>query len=220
EKPLSKLVETLYGKFVDDQLNLYYNDNLEGEFPEFAAIMDEYRDGLLLFDLMEKEIWERSKTDTLGLKAFYEANKAKYQWKNRFDVIIASSTNQDVVKKAQKFLKEGKAPEFIKEKLNTKDKVNIMTTSGIFEEGNDALPKNLKFEAGVSDIIKDGEYYFVAKVNKAIPAGPKALDEAKGRVVNDYQEYLEKNWVNDLKSEFTVKVNNDTFQKVKTQLHQ
>lgn len=220
EKPVNKLVDKLYVKFVDDQMNQYYNDNLENEFPEFAAVMDEYRDGLLLFDLMEKEIWERSKTDTLGLRNFYEANKAKYQWKNRLDAIVASSTNQEVIRQAQKLLKEGKTPDFIKEKLNTKDKVNVMTTAGVFEEGSDALPKTIKFEAGVSEVIKDGDYYFVAKVNKIMPAGPKTLDEAKGRVVNDYQEYLEKNWVKDLKSEFVLKVNNDTFEKVKKQMNQ
>lgn len=219
ERPISKLVEKVYDKYADEQLNSYYKGNLENEFPEFAAVMEEYRDGLLLFDLMEKEIWDRSKTDTLGLKKYYEANIAKYQWKNRADVVIASSTKEDVVKKAQKLLKDNKDTEFIKQKLNEKEKVNIMTTSGTFEEGADTLPKGMKFQDGVSDIIKDGEYYFVVKVNKVLPAGPKALEDAKGKVVNDYQQYLEENWVKDLKGEFSVSVNRDTFEKVKKQVH-
>ncbi|MBD3582707.1 peptidylprolyl isomerase [Flavobacterium selenitireducens] len=218
DKPVSKLVERLYSKFVDDQLTAYYNDNLEGEFPEFAAVMDEYRDGLLLFDLMEKEIWERSKTDTLGLRNFYDANKAKYQWKNRVDVVLVSSVNQDMVKKAQKMLKDKTTADSIKEKLNTKEKVNVMASAGTFEEGNDALPKNLKFKEGISDVFKEGDYYYVAKINKVLPAGAKSLDEAKGRVINDYQQYLEENWVKELKGEFTVKVNRDVFEKVKKEV--
>jgi peptidyl-prolyl cis-trans isomerase SurA len=67
---LLALVDFHYSNFLDAQLNQFYNENLENEFPEFAAVMEEYRDGLLLFDLMEKEIWEKSKTDTLGLKLF------------------------------------------------------------------------------------------------------------------------------------------------------
>ena len=78
---------------------------MKTNFPNFAAIMEEYRDGLLLFDLMEKEIWDRSKTDTIGLRNFYETNKANYNWKRRLDVTIASSTNMDVIKNAQKMLK-------------------------------------------------------------------------------------------------------------------
>lgn len=218
-KPITKLTDNLYQKFVDEQLNIYYNDNLENEFPEFSAVMDEYRDGLLLFDLMEKEIWEKSKTDTLGLKKFYELNLKNYNWKNRVDVIILSSTKMDVIKKAQKLLNQGKTPEFIKEKLNEKGgAVNIMTNVGVFEEGNDVLPKNLKLQTGVSDIIKEGEYYFVTKVNKVLPAGPKTLEECKGKVINDYQQYLEENWVKDLKKEFKVEVNQTTFEKVKKQL--
>ncbi|HLA55924.1 MAG TPA: peptidylprolyl isomerase [Flavobacterium sp.] len=217
-KPINKLVDQQYGVFVDQQLNNHYNDNLEKEFPEFSAVMDEYRDGLLLFDLMEKEIWDKSKTDTLGLKNYYQAHINNYTWKNRYDVIVASSTKQDVIKKAQKMLQQDKTPEAIKEAMNLKGVVNVMANGGIYEEGSDSLPKGTKLEVGVSDITKDGEYYFVTKVNKVIPAGPKTLEEAKGKVINDYQQYLEENWVQDLKKEFTVKVNQPVFEKVKTQL--
>lgn len=217
-RPPAKMVEDFYQKYLDEQLNAYYNDHLETEFPEFAAVMEEYRDGLLLFDLMEKEIWEKSKTDTIGLKNFYETRKMNYQWKNRVDVIIASSTNEKAVREAQKMLKKGSTPEQIKEKLNTKDKVEIMTNAGIFEEGNDALPKAIKFEPGVSDITKDGPYYFVTKVNKVLPAGVKTLEECRGKCINDYQQYLEQGWVEKLKTEFTVKTNPDAFERVKAAL--
>ncbi len=217
-KPITKLVDSFYQKYVDEQMTTYYTDNLEKEFPDFSNVMEEYRDGLLLFDLMEKEIWDRSKTDTLGLKNFYESQKNLYQWKNRFDVIIASSTNMDVIKKAQKLLKSKVAPEKIKEQLNTKDKVTVMTNVGVFEEGNDALPKNLKQEAGLSEITKDGDYYFVTMVNKILPAGPKTLEECKGKVINDYQQYLEQNWVEELKKEFTIKTFPEVFERVKAQL--
>ena len=218
-KPIAKLIDKLYQSYVDQELAQYYDDNLENEFPEFSAVMDEYRDGLLLFDLMEKEIWTKSKTDTLGLKSFYDKNLKNYNWKNRLDVTILSSTKLDVIKKAEKLLKQDKTADFIKEKLNLKDGVvNVMSKVGVFEEGSEVLPKNLKFETGISEIIKDGEYYFVTKVNKTLPAGSKTLEECKGKVINDYQQYLEENWVKDLKNEFKVEVNQEVFEKVKKQL--
>ena len=218
-KPLSKLINKFYESYLDQELSKYYDDNLENEFPEFSAVMDEYRDGLLLFDLMEKEIWTKSKTDTLGLKSFYDKNLKNYQWKNRLDVTILSSTKADVIKKAEKYLKNDKTVDFIKEKLNVKDgAVNIMSKVGVFEEGNEALPKNLLFETGISDIVKEGEYYFVTKATKTIPAGPKELNECKGKVINDFQQYLEENWVNSLKTEFKVEVNQAVFESVKKQL--
>lgn len=214
-KPVSKLIGQLYDKFVDQQLNSYYNENLENEYPEFNAVMEEYRDGLLLFELMEKEIWEKAKTDTIGLANFYKEHAANYQWKTREDVIIASSTDEAVIKKARKLLKQNKTAEFIKKELDATDKVNVMINSGVFEEGNHALPKNLKPKTGVSDIVKEGEYYFVAKINKILPAGPKTLEETRGKVINDYQQFLEENWVGDLKKEATIQVERPVFERVK-----
>lgn len=217
-QPLSRLIDIEYNKFVDEQLNEYYNDNLESEFPEFASVVEEYRDGLLLFDLMEKEIWERSKTDTLGLKAFYETQKDKHKWKSRLELIIASSTSMDVIKKAQEMLKKDAAPQEIKDKLNTKELINVMASQSTLEIGAPQIPAGTKPEVGVSEITKQGEYYFVTKVLRVIPESDKTFEESKGRVVNDYQQYLEQNWIGELNKEFKVKINQSTFEKVKKQI--
>ena len=218
-KPLSKLVDALYGNFLDEQLTAYYDENLENEFPDFAYVMEEYRDGLLLFDLMEKEIWDRAKTDTIGLNTFYDEHKMEHMWKKRVDVTIASSTKQDIIKKAHALLKKKEKPQDIKDKLNVDNVINVMMNSGVFEEGTDALPKTMKYDVGVSDVFSEGEYYFVTKVDKVMPAGVKTLEECKGKLINEYQQYLELRWVDDLKSEFTVKINNDAFEHVKKQLN-
>ena len=217
-KPISKLTAFLYSKFVDEQLNAYYNDNLEKEFPDFSSVIDEYRDGLLLFDLMEKEIWQRSKTDTLGLKTFYESEKQKHTWKQRAKLILLSSTSNDIINQALQLLNQGLAPAAIKEKLNTKTGVNIMSTEGAFEAGASALPKNITFNVGTSPIFKEGDYYYISKVESVLPAGIKTLDECKGKLINDYQQFLEQNWVVDLKKEFVVTISKPNFEKVKKQL--
>ena len=138
-KPVTKLVDELYEKFIDEQLMAYYNENLENEFPEFKNVMDEYRDGLLLFDLMEKEIWNRAKNDTIGLQDFFQKNSKNYQWKKRYNVDILSSTDKKIVEKAQKFLAKGKSLDYIKEQLNKDGKVNVMSKSGLYEEDYDVL---------------------------------------------------------------------------------
>jgi peptidyl-prolyl cis-trans isomerase SurA len=217
-KPLSNLTEELYNKFLDEQLTAYYDENLEKDIPEFANVMEEYRDGLLLFDLMEKEIWDRAKTDTVGLKKFYEAHKMEHMWKKRVEVTVASSTKLETIKKAQALLKKGVDPQEIKDKLNLDNVVNVMTNSGVFEEGSDALPKTMKYNVGVSDVFKEGEYYFVTNVERILPESVKTLDECKGKMVNDYQQHLEQGWVDDLKKEFTVKTNPAVFENVKKQM--
>jgi peptidyl-prolyl cis-trans isomerase SurA len=192
--------------------------NLENEFPEFSAVMDEYRDGLLLFDLMDKEIWQRSKTDSTGLKAFYETQKEKHLWKTRVNAEIYSSTKLDILKKALVMIKKNQSSKEIKDKFNTQEVLNIMTNEGVYEEGAEALPKETKMEVGISEITNKGEYYFITKITKVIPAGVKTLEECRGKVVNDYQQYLEQNWVNELKKEFSINVNQDVFENVKKQI--
>ncbi|UUC45630.1 peptidylprolyl isomerase [Flavobacterium cerinum] len=219
-KPIGKVVDQLYGKFIQNQLMGYYNDNLEKENQEFANVMDEYRDGLLLFDLMEKEIWDKAKTDTLGLKAFYEKNIAQYQWNPRVEANVFSSVQQDAIQQTLKLLKKKKSIDFIKEQLNKDNNVSIIVKTGVFEEGSEALPKHSKLDVGISDVIKDGNYYFVIQVNKKMPKGPKTFEETKGKVINDYQQYLESKWVDELKKEFTISIDKDAFNQVKQELQQ
>ena len=219
-KPVSKQAELLYTTFADDKLNAYYNDNLETEFPEFGMVMNEYRDGLLLFDLMEKEIWEKAKNDTVALEVYYKANINKYQWKERVDAEVYSSTKEDIMKKVKKYLKKGKDAAYIKGELNKDGKIEVLEKAGTFEHESDALPKLKEWKPGISDVVKEGEYYYVVKTNKVLPAGPKTLDESRGRVINDYQQQLESTWVSDLEKEFSVKVDTAVFEKVKKQLNQ
>ncbi|WP_264510932.1 peptidylprolyl isomerase [Flavobacterium sp. N1719] len=217
-KPVSKLVDHYFSRFADEQRAVFNNENLENEYPEFAAVMSEYRDGLLLFDLMEKEIWQKAKTDSIGLKDFYEKNKQKYLWKTRFDAEIYSSTKPDVMKKVLALLKKGNDAKTIKEKFNSEKELNVMMYDGIYEEGADALPKNIKAGETYTDISQKGEYYYIAKIRKVIPAGVKSLEECKGRVTNEYQQFLEQNWIDTLKKEFQININKDVFERVKQQI--
>lgn len=217
-KPIKKLVSELYDSWKSEQLIEYYNENLENEFSDFKNIMTEYRDGLLLFDLMEKEIWTKSKTDTIGLKNYYEANKSKYMWKERYDVDILSSTDANVIEKVQKYLKSGKSIEYIKSKLNKADNVAVMAKSGLFENDYDVLKKMSAVNKGVNNTFKDGNYYFVVNVKTIKPSEVKSFEECKSRVINDYQQHLEATWVDELKKEFSVNVNQEVFEKTKLQL--
>lgn len=217
-KPLATMVSVMFDKLTDEELNKYYNANLENEFPEFANVMGEYRDGLLLFDLMEKEIWEKSKTDSIGLQQFFNKNKEKYQWNKRYDIVVLSSTKLDYIKKAQKLLKKGKTATEIKTILNAGKELEVIDKEGVFEVGSTALPKNIADKKGVTDIVQEEKYYFVSKINNILPAGQKSLKECEGKVINDYQQYLEENWVSDLKKEFEIKVNKDVFNEVKAEI--
>jgi peptidyl-prolyl cis-trans isomerase SurA len=219
-KPINKLVAVLFEKFIDEQITSYYNENLENEFPEFKYVMDEYRDGLLLFDLMDREIWTRAKSDTTGIQDFYKNHLGNYQWKKRFGVDILSSTDKSIIEKTMQLLKKGKSIDVIKDKLNTEGKVNIMVKSGVFEEDDAIMSSFQNVTKGVSTIVFKDNYYFILNVTDIKEAGPKLFTECKGKVMSDYQQFLESNWVNELKKEFEVKIQPEVFTTIKKQLQQ
>ena len=218
KKPLSKLVEEKYKAFLDSNLVQYQEENLENENEDFAHIVAEYRDGLLLFDLMETEIWNAAKSDSVGLDNFYQKNKSNYYWKERVDIRLASSSDKAVIKQVKKMLEQGDSDDAIKEALNTNEKVNVIFTSGILDKEHQAIPQNFEFKTGVSKVYTHNDTYIVALVNNLLPQEPKAYEEAKGQIISDYQIYKEQLWIEALGEKYPVVVNDEVLGRVKKQI--
>jgi peptidyl-prolyl cis-trans isomerase SurA len=208
-------INKYYKEFKDSQMLAFYESDLENVNEEFAAIYTEYRDGLLLFDLMQTEIWEKAKNDTIGLEKFFDANKENYKWKNRVEAVIASCTEKTSAEKVQQLLNDGKSLDEIKDIINKDSKVSVIFSPGVYEEGHRNLPKDFEFKKGVSNIFNDGTTDFmVVKVNEIIPADYKKLSEIKGKVISDYQVHLEKEWVASLRDNYKVKINKKTYRRL------
>ena len=209
----SKIVDDSYNNFVNFRIYNYHNENLENEFPEFKNIVQEYREGLLLFDLMEQEVWQKSKRDTIGLKQYYSKNKIDYFWKKRVEAIVVTSNSKSVAKNTRALLKSGST---IKE-LKAKEQ-NSVVSEGLYELLDKELPKKFKFELGVSKVFKHNNQYVVVKVLKEVLPIQKAFKEVKGLVINDYQVQLEKNWLLNLRAKYKVAINQVVLDDVKKAL--
>ena len=214
----SGVVSKEFNSFFDKSILQFREDNLELENKDFANILKEYRDGLLLFDLMEKEIWNKATKDSIGLEAYYTKNKSKYQWEERVEVVMASSADEANVQTALKMMKKGTSEEDIKKALNTEKKQNIIFTKGTYNADDNKLPVNFEVKQGVSEIYQHNEAFHVIDVNGILPAGPKTLKEAKGNVTNDFQMEIETNWINDLHKRFKVEVNKKALKSIKAKI--
>ena len=206
---VNKTNKEAYSEFFEARVLNYYKDNLEKTDPEFAFIMQEYKDGLLLFDLLQNKVWKRAENDTVALTTFFEKNQQNYFWNKRGEVVIASCNRKDKAERVKKYLKEGKPLNEIKELVNEGPTIYVLFTKGIMEESNKKLPENFTFnKVGVSEIYNNENMSFVVvKVIKIIPPQPMKLVEAKGKVINDFQEFLDQQWVTELKQQYPVKVN-------------
>lgn len=213
-----EIVKEKYNTFLNTRLIKYQENHLEEENQEFANIVNEYRDGLLLFDLMETTIWNTAKSDSLQARNYYNTNKEKYILPKRIDAVVASSAKQRTLKKVSKLLEQDMSLEDIKKLVNNNGEVHVVFTSGIMDANHQALPKNFQFTKGISKIYKHNKAFIVAKVKEVLPKQLKTFEEAKGLIISDYQAYKEENWVNQLKEKYKVVINQNVLNKVKNQI--
>ena len=204
----------LYNQYVDETCIVYEESQLENKYPEFKALMQEYRDGILLFDLTDKKVWSKAVKDSAGLAQFYEKNKGNYMWDRRCDAIIYTCANAEIAAKARKMLKKKKTMVEVLTALNKDSQLNVNTKDGKFSKGENDIIDNIEWKPGLSeDISKNNSVIFV-DVIKVIEPAPKSLDEAKGIITADYQNYLEKEWIQSLRSKYAVTVNQDVLNSI------
>ena len=216
--PFKSILEKELETYVETQVLKYHEDHLEFENKEFANVLQEYRDGLLLFDLMEKQVWNAAVNDTTGLKNYYESHQDNYIWTDRVDAVVVSGANKKDVAETEKLLQNGASIEKIKAELNSDKEQKVIVTNGIMELGHQMLPQDLELKEGVSKIYEKNDAFHVIKVNKVIPKTNKTFEESKGNVINDFQNEIEKNWVQTLKEHFKVVIHKDVLAKVKSQM--
>lgn len=214
----NKNIGELYDDFKNERIINYFKSHLEETNKEFAIIYQEYKDGLLLFELLQKNIWEKSEKDTIGLLKYFEANKSKYTWKKRAELSIASCTSLEKAKLVKLYLEENKTIDEIKIFVNEGATIHVLFSSGKLEEGNSKLPKNYEMKIGVSKIyIEKSNQYIIVKTDKIILPSSKKIDETRGEVINDYQIYLEEKWVEDLRKKYKIRLNKKALKKLKSQ---
>ena len=212
------LLVGFYDEFETNELKDYFRNQLEKENEDYAAILNEYRDGLLIFDVMEHNIWQKAKNDTIGLQTYFEKTNQNYKWEQRLDADVFSATSQMTAQRVQKMLEDGKTAEQIKMELNPDGEVNVILSQGAFEVGQSDLPDNLAIKEGISEIYHSNGSYSVVNVKEILPPGLKSLEDVKGKVISSYQNDLETEWMNSLHSKYKVEVNNKTLKRVKKDL--
>lgn len=213
---LKKKRNKTYQDFIDDMVLEYYKNHLEEENQDFANTLQEYKDGLLLFDLLQKKIWTKAEKDTVGLQQFYNKHINNYKWKKRIKAEIASCTRKEKCEIVKNLLQSNTPIEKIKDTVNEGATIHVLFTSGIYEINDTKLPKNIEIKKGVSDVITEAKNDFkVVKIDKVLPETIKKLNETRGKVISDYQEFLEKEWIQNLHKKYSVTKNKKQIKKLK-----
>ena len=202
----------LFDIFISGSVMEYYKKHLEDYNADFRYQMDEFKDGNVLFEIMERNIWGKAANDNAGLQNHYNQNKNKYLWAASANIILFNCTNKTIADEARAALKKETDWKKIMEESNN----NIQADSGRFELSQIPVTIDANTLAGtitealVSPV--DGNTSFIKLINHYAAGMQRSFDEARGLVINDYQNILEEKWITELKKKYPVKVNEAVFQ--------
>ena len=223
---LDQFVASRYQDFIKAMVLEYADSRLEQDNPDFGALVEEYRHGLMIFTYNDQKVWSKAIKDTLGFDAFYrtaclthnynDTNDAVYFWNRRARTVVYTIpdstllTRSKALKLVNKGLKKGWDSTKIKKELNLKAKQDTLVTNAFFllEEGSQTMLASNELKAGVYTHVADSGYQILV-VEKVLEPELKSRDEARGYYLNDYQNYLEDQNNMALRKKYNVVIHQD-----------
>ena len=207
-------IDEMYLAFVNQELLAYEESQLETKYPEYKALLQEYREGILLFDLTNTKVWTKAVEDTVGLQNFFTANNSSYRWENRVDASVYSCIDLATairVKRAIYKKHRGNITDAeILTETNTDAPLSLQINTKKFVKGENEYVDAVDWELGIAADIKtnDGSYIIV-DIHEVLASGLKELNETRGKVISDYQNALELEWIASLQEKYKVSINNE-----------
>jgi len=213
-------VDNSYKNFVNKMIIMYEEEILEDKYPAFRYLIKEYHDGILLFELTDKTVWSKAITDTVGLEKFHNENKNNYLWSYRYEVKTYKCKDAKICKTVTKSFTKNIPEEKVFAKVNKKDSLAVeLLVSDLSEKGvkpivDKAIKEhNIPETAGYKKVVSDPENNTVTVISVRGPE-VKSLNEAKGIITADYQNYLEKEWLKELHSKYKVVIHDDVLKSI------
>ena len=207
---LNSMLKTYYNDFVEMYVFEYENKRLEQKYPDFKSLLREYKEGILLFELSDRMVWSKAVIDTTGLESFYKKNIKDYYWKERTTASYFRTEDARTAKKIYKLVKKGKMSNSdISKKYNEKNPLNVSFAEGTYEAGEMSFIDKIPSKTKSTYKVEDNKFQYIVTIKEILPAEPKKLNEIKGLVTSDYQNYLEAEWVKELRKKYKIQVNEE-----------
>ena len=212
--PPAEAAEKLYADFIKEKVMKYEEANLENKYADFRALMREYREGILLFEITKQEVWDKASQDSAGLVQFFNESGKVYEWPERVAVYKYKIEGDDNGAIAVYSFAQKKSHDKLVEKFGKSDQIKLEFEELIVDKSAEMIQGlELKNNSVTKLITKPKPANFVAFKELVAPT-PKTLEEAKGYVIADYQDHLESNWIKKLEKAYPIKLNKKVFSSI------
>ena len=157
-----QMATNIYNEFVKESALAFEESKLDSLYPDFRNLMQEYRDGILLFELTDQKVWSKAVKDTAGLKQFYESNKSNYMWTERVDAVVYSCSNAAIAKQVHALMKTVEDDDTLMSKINKNSQLNLQIKASKFSKGENDMVDKVQWKVGISpDMDHTGQVVFV-----------------------------------------------------------
>lgn len=209
----------LYETYANETMMNYADSHLEEKHPEFQAMVQEYRDGILLFDLMDREVWTKAVKDTTGLKEYYERNADKYMWGDRVLATVISVSRAESLPKVKAILEAGTPLDSLRDVFSRDSITFTYVRKGFYQRGDNQFVDQTEWKEGVINEIPStvDQSTTIVCIREVRQPERKTLKEAKGLVTSDYQVELEEKWMESLHKKYPVTIDEKVLDKVRKQ---
>ena len=202
----------------DADVKAYADEHLEEKYPDLKNLVQEYHDGILLFEVSLREVWDKAAKDTAGLEKYFKAHKKEYTWTApRWKGYLVQAKDKNSAKAAKAIIKSAEADSvqsYIAKRVNCDSVTYVKTQHGLWEKGKNAAVDKYGFKDKKAAFTPSEELPIVVCLGKKLKA-PEAWSDEKGKVTTDYQDYLEAEWVKALRAKYEVKINQDVWESIK-----
>lgn len=204
-------LERMFGDFVDENCLAFEDMQLESKYPDFKILMQEYHDGILLFNLTDEMVWSKAVKDTIGLQRYFDTHRGDYVWGERVNATVYQISKQEDVEKVLAIVTELKNGGDVANRLKEDSITSVKITPDIFEKGDNKSVDQVEWKAGNLQLLNSDveQMVTIVRINELLAPGVKELKEARGLVTADYQNYLEENWIKELREKYPVTVNEE-----------
>ena len=202
----------------DAEVKAYADEHLEEKYPELRHLVQEYHDGILLFEVSLHEVWDKAAKDTAGLEAFFAANKKNYTWEQpRWKGYVIQAKDKNSMKAAKAIVKSA-TPDSIQSYINSRvnsDSIKyVKVQHGLWEQNKNAAVDKFGFKLKNAEFTPSEEFPIVECVGQKLKA-PAVWTDEKGKVTTDYQDYLEAEWIKQLRAKYPVVLNKEVWAEIK-----
>ena len=200
-----------------EEVMAYADAHLEEKYEDLRNLVQEYHDGILLFDVSLREVWDKANQDVAGLQSYFKANKKQYTWDEpRFKGCVIYAKNEVAAKIAKQIVKSAN-PDSVMSYLNQRVNIDSVTyvkvERGLWKKGANLTVDKYGFKLKDAEYTPSEEFPIVILVGKVIKSPQEYTDE-RGKVTTDYQDYLEKLWVESLRKKYPVEINQAVWESI------